>query len=538
MPDELIVLGSSSAAPTSQRFPSAYALFVTGKLFLLDCGAPVSTLLYQHGLDPTDIHAIFLSHWHMDHIANLGLLLTQNHQYRRSEPLKVYGPRGTRGKIRRLLTDSFVMPEELSYELLLTNIKPGKTYKEALVGVTYFKTQHLDEPKLVTNFGRKAIACGMIINGPGWRIVYSGDIQSPEELRPYVKGCDLLIHEMAHAKPKAVAEFAASAKIPHVLTSHIGLEFDESPDKIVAAFAKRYQGNLIVAEDGTKVQLSQVRKKSTIEITSSTVKSGEDRPKGSSSENLVSAEQVDSKGSAFLGILQKEFNIPVHISYELLHIAQQVFVGNNTRAEPGQMCVSIANLNAPVGLPLTETDKVEVTLTVDAGNEDAEVKTREGATGLRRGRILRCLEAALEQGGILTQEDLANILNVDVRTIRRDIQALKSEGHTIVTRGQLKNDGQHQSYKVRIIELWLNRTDPDQVARWLHHSPQAIQRCINNFIRVVSLHQEDIPEDEIADLLQMPARLVQDYLEAYETALRQPGQRAKLKQELTQLEAR
>ena len=279
MPDQLIVLGSSSAAPTPQRFPPAYALLVTGKLFLLDCGAPVSNLLYQHGLDPTEVHAVFLSHWHMDHIANLGLLLTQNHQYKRSEPLKVYGPRGTRGKIRRLLTDSFVVPEELSYKLELTNIKPGKTYQEALVAVTYFKTQHLEIPGLKTRFGRKATACGMIINGPGWRIVYSGDVRSPKELSSHIQGCDLLIHEMAHPTPKAVAEFAASARIPHVLISHIGIEFDKSPDKIVAAFSKPYKGNLIVAEDGTKIQLSQIRKKSTIEIKSSTAKSGERQTK-------------------------------------------------------------------------------------------------------------------------------------------------------------------------------------------------------------------------------------------------------------------
>lgn len=536
MPDELIVLGSSSAAPTPQRFPPAYALFVTGKLFLLDCGAPVSTLLYQYGFDPTEVHAVFLSHWHMDHVANLGLLLTQNHQYNRSEPLRIYGPRGTRGKVRRLLADSFVVPEELSYKLRLTNIKPGKTYKEALVSVTYFKTQHLERPRYKTHFGRKAIACGMIINGPGWQIVYSGDVRSPIELSPYIKGCDLLIHEMAHNKPKAVAEFAASAKIPHVLVSHIGVEFDEAQDKIVVAFSKRYKGNLIVAEDGTKVHLSQIRNKSTIEAKSSTVKSGEHRLKESLSENLISEEQLDPRSITFLQRLQKEFNIPDHISYELLQTAQEVFVRNNIRVRPGQMRVAVANLNAPIGLPVSEADKIKVILTIDAGAEDEEVKTREGATGLRRGRILRLLEEALEQGGVLTQEDLAHLLNVDVRTIRRDIHALQSEGHTIQTRGQLKDNGQNQSYKVRIIELWLNRTDQDQMARWLHHSPQAIQRNIKKFFEVISLHQEDMPEDEIAELIQTPARLVQDYLKMYEAALRIPGQRAKLKEELARLE--
>ncbi len=261
MPDNLLVLGSASATPTQRRFASAYALTVAGKLFLLDCGAPVSTLLFQYGLDPLDARAVFLSHWHMDHVAGLGLFLTQNHIRQRPGPLTIYGPRGTRGKVRRLLADSFLLPDELNYKLRLTNIKPGKRYKAALIQVTYFKTQHLGRAKYKTNFGRKAIACGMIIDGPGWRIVYSGDLRSPKELAPYVAGCDLLIHEMAHHYPKEVADFAATANIPHVLISHLHPEYDETPEKIVRAFAGRYSGRLTVAEDGTKVRLRKPSKK-------------------------------------------------------------------------------------------------------------------------------------------------------------------------------------------------------------------------------------------------------------------------------------
>ncbi len=98
MPDELLVLGSSSADPIQRRFSSAYALVVTGRLFLIDCGAPVSNLLYNYGFDAVDVQAVFLSHWHMDHVAGLGLFLTHNHQRHRLNKLTVYGPQGTRGK--------------------------------------------------------------------------------------------------------------------------------------------------------------------------------------------------------------------------------------------------------------------------------------------------------------------------------------------------------------------------------------------------------------------------------------------------------
>lgn len=255
MPDELIVLGSSSGLPTRRRFASAYALTVASKLFLIDCGAPVSTLLYRYDLDPLDVKAIFLSHWHMDHVANLGLFLSQNGLLKRTIPLAIYGPRGTRGKIRRLLNDGFILPDELSFPLHITNIECEETYQEGLLQVTYFKTQHLERSKLKSNFGSKAVACGMVIEAPGWRLIYSGDLGATEELAVGIGQCDLLIHEMAHVQPETVADFVAAAHAPQVLISHIGPEYDEAPEKIVAAFTGRYHGHLIVAEDGTRLAL-------------------------------------------------------------------------------------------------------------------------------------------------------------------------------------------------------------------------------------------------------------------------------------------
>lgn len=257
MPDELLVLGSSYAAPTKRRFTSAYALTVAGKLFLLDCGAPVSSLLYQYGLDPLDVRAVFLSHWHMDHVAGLGLFLTQNDLLKRPAPLRIYGPRGTRGKIRRLLTDSFELPNELSYPLKISNIKSKKKYKEALIRVDYFRTRHLEAPRYKTRFGSKAAAYGLAIAGPGWRLVYSGDVGSPNDLAPHVANCDLLIHELSHAHPEELADFAETTQVPHLLLSHLGPEYGEAPEKILDLFAGRYSGRLTIAEDGLKVPLNK-----------------------------------------------------------------------------------------------------------------------------------------------------------------------------------------------------------------------------------------------------------------------------------------
>lgn len=244
--------------------------------------------------------------------------------------------------------------------------------------------------------------------------------------------------------------------------------------------------------------------------------------------------------AAFLHVLQDEFNFSQRVSHELLDTAQAMLVGHTPAASvrPGQVRLVIASVQAPFGPPLAETDKVEVTLTVDIGAEDAAVKAHAGLEGQRQGRILRLTEEALEQGGVLTQEDLARVLGVEVRTIRRDVQNLKAEGHLIHTRGQVKGVGRGQTHKVRILEFWLERQGYDQIARRMYHSPQSIKRYVSLFLRVVVLHRQGTPVEEIAFLTQTSARLVEDYLAVYQAALTVPHRHEKLEEELARVSAR
>jgi len=249
---------------------------------------------------------------------------------------------------------------------------------------------------------------------------------------------------------------------------------------------------------------------------------------------------VKTPESAFVHVLQEEFEFSPRVSRELLSTAKEMLVGGvpSLAVRPGQVRLVVTSLKAPFGPPLAETDKVEVTLTVDAGAEDAAVRKRDKAEGLRQGQILRLTEEALEQGGVLTQEDLARALSVNVRTIRRGVRALKAAGHLVQTRGSVKGVGRGQTHKVRIIELWLDREGYDKIARWTRHSPQAIKRYVSTFLRVVVLHRQGTPVEEIAFLTQASARLVKEYLEVYEAALAEPHRREKLEEELARVSAR
>ena len=58
----------------------------------------------------------------------------------------------------------------------------------------------------------------------------------------------------------------------------------------------------------------------------------------------------------------------------------------------------------------------------------------DGAADRRRKRIERLVEEAAADGAAVRIPDLAAALEVSVATIRRDLAALRSAGHEIVTR--------------------------------------------------------------------------------------------------------
>jgi len=162
-----------------------------------------------------------------------------------------------------------------------------------------------------------------------------------------------------------------------------------------------------------------------------------------------------------------------------------------------------------------------VVVTVDSGMEDLEVLKRFGAEGLRRVRLLRMTEEAIDQGGVLTQEDLARLLQTGVRTIRRDVALLRGSGHWVPTRGTVQEIGRGQSHKAKIVEMYLRRMTYSEIVRKAHHAPGSVKRYVETFGRVVVLWEKGVRDlGEIAYLVSVSARLAREYLilrERYDT---------------------
>lgn len=134
----------------------------------------------------------------------------------------------------------------------------------------------------------------------------------------------------------------------------------------------------------------------------------------------------------------------------------------------------------------------------------------------RRQRCLaRITEEAKEQGGFLTQEDLAELLWCDPRTIRRDCQALKKRGIILPTRGQQKDIGPGVTHRAVAVRLWLEGKEPVEIAQHIKHSIKAVENYLQKFKRVAYLRRKGFSEYEIAMTVGISVSASRTFIDLY-----------------------
>jgi len=214
----------------------------------------------------------------------------------------------------------------------------------------------------------------------------------------------------------------------------------------------------------------------------------------------------------FINSLRKEFELSPAESAGILELAKRCLFGELPHTL-GRIRFLCASRKAKHGKPLGEQDMIRVTLTLDNGIEDLDVLREQGSVALRQLKVLRLTEETYIQYGLLTQEDLARLLQVSVRTIRNDIIELVRDGNTVHTRGYEHDIGRGVSHKTRIIDLHLSGFTYDEIMRRTRHSAHAIKRYVSTFGRLlllISYGMEDIRE--LSRLLNQSDRLTKEYL--------------------------
>ena len=204
---KVTILGSGTPRVSFERFSQSILIEHKQDKYLFDAGRGALVRLYQSNVLPNEIKNIFLTHLHSDHILGFSDILMTGWVYQRESPLQIYGPKGTQNfvdsTIKAYEEDINVRsqaPENLDIRGLQANIEmiyDGFEYQNNGLTIETFAVKH--EP-FVHAFGFK-------IYNSKYCIVISGDTTYSDTVIEKSKGCDLLIHEIAHASEQTLKKY-------------------------------------------------------------------------------------------------------------------------------------------------------------------------------------------------------------------------------------------------------------------------------------------------------------------------------------------
>ena len=195
---KLTVLGTASALPIKDRYPSAQVLSVHGRLFLIDCAEGTQIQMRRAHLSFVKVEAIFISHIHGDHVLGLFGLLSTMSMLGRKQTISIYGPRALGGFVKFFLS---YYGEGLGFEIdfhPVTGNSMAEIHVSKRMSVKAFPLKHgiecygyrFDEivpPRRPSN--TPFTPCSY---------AYCSDTMYFPELPEYIKGVDLLYHEATY----------------------------------------------------------------------------------------------------------------------------------------------------------------------------------------------------------------------------------------------------------------------------------------------------------------------------------------------------
>jgi ribonuclease BN (tRNA processing enzyme) len=242
-------LGTGTVALSPARACAGYVVESTGCRLLIDCGSGTTRRLAELGVEWQSITHIAVTHFHLDHYADLPTLL---YAFRygmlpvRSAPLQIIGPVGTKSLFEKMaaLYGPFITTPV--YPQTITELEPGAGFQlTASHLLTAFKVPHTAESVAYSiSLGRH-------------RIVYTGDTGVSPELGEWAKGCDLLVAECSlpkamaipeHLTPEQAGELGRAAQPGMLALTHFYPPV-EGVD-IIADVRRSYAGPLTLAHDG------------------------------------------------------------------------------------------------------------------------------------------------------------------------------------------------------------------------------------------------------------------------------------------------
>jgi ribonuclease Z len=295
-------LGTSASRPTVERGVSAIAVVREGETLLFDCGEGTQRQMMRYGISFA-LDDIFFTHMHTDHV--LGVVgLTRTLQLQgRTEPLRLWGPKGTARVLRQW---SGFGGERLGYAVEIAEVEPGAPIARKDYAVLPFAVDHrgapavgyavVEEerrgrfnPELARELGipegplwgqiHRGLAVtlddGRVVEastlvGPtrrGRRVAITGDTRPCEGTVVAAADADLLIHEATFAEEEAAraretghstareaGDVAARAGAQRLVLTHISARYSNNTIDLERE-ARHVFPNVSVARDGTEIEV-------------------------------------------------------------------------------------------------------------------------------------------------------------------------------------------------------------------------------------------------------------------------------------------
>jgi ribonuclease BN (tRNA processing enzyme) len=248
---EVTILGSGTAVPDPDRFPSGVLVVHEATVVVVDMGPGVLRRLSQAGYHPGQITTVLLTHFHTDHTADLAALLfaLRNPAFAGRPPLVLMGSPGLRQLLDHL-THAWPWLAPKGYPLEVAEISPG-TFAIDDLEITAVPIQHT------------AASLAYRLTAPdGASVALSGDADVCDGLAEVARGTDLFICEAAfpdgghvegHLTPSLAGAAAESAGTAKLCLTHFYPECAGHDLRAQAATA--YSGDVVLAEDLMRFEL-------------------------------------------------------------------------------------------------------------------------------------------------------------------------------------------------------------------------------------------------------------------------------------------
>jgi len=200
---DVVILGTGTPRADSGRSGPSVAVVYREKAYLFDSGpgvvrraAAASVRLHIPALAMPNLQRVFLTHLHSDHTLGLPDLIFSPWVLRRTVPLEVYGPKGTKAMVDHIEAawrqDIDIRLHGLEhgnatgYRAIVHEIEPGVVFREGDLEITAVPVHHGSWPQ----------AFGYRIATPDRIIVISGDCAPSSALVKACNACDVLLHEV------------------------------------------------------------------------------------------------------------------------------------------------------------------------------------------------------------------------------------------------------------------------------------------------------------------------------------------------------